>query len=130
MAEHPNAELMRKGYDAFGKGDMDALAAIIAADAVWHVPGSNPTSGTYKGRDEIFGYFGKLVELSGGTIKVELHDALGNDVHAIGMSKDTASRGAKSLNVDEVLIAHIRDGQLAEAWEAYPDQAAVDTFWS
>ena len=67
MTEHPNIELTRQGYDAFAKGDLAALSELIAGDATWHVLGVGPLSGTYHGRDEIFGFFGRLAEETGGT---------------------------------------------------------------
>lgn len=130
MAEHPNAALARRGYDAFSAGDMDALAEILDERVVWHAPGNNPVSGDYNGRDATFAYFGKLGELSEGTLKVEVHDILANDEHVVGMQRDTATRGGKSLDTNEVLIFHVRDGKIVEAWESYIDMAAVDDFWS
>ncbi len=42
MSEHPNIELSRRGYAAFGTGDMATLTELIADDAVWHVGGATP----------------------------------------------------------------------------------------
>ncbi|HKP85289.1 MAG TPA: nuclear transport factor 2 family protein, partial [Blastocatellia bacterium] len=67
---------MRRATEAFARGDVEALQQIFAPDAVWHVPGRSRVSGTYTGHAEVFGFFGKLMELSGGTFKLELHDIL------------------------------------------------------
>jgi ketosteroid isomerase-like protein len=40
---HANEELLRQGYEAFSKGDMEALAALFAHDVVWHTPGRGMT---------------------------------------------------------------------------------------
>lgn len=42
--EHPNARLMRDFFDAFGAADRDRLAALMADDLIWHLPGSSPIS--------------------------------------------------------------------------------------
>ena len=42
MTEHPHAALVRKGYDAFSRGDMETLAEVLAGDASHHVPGKQP----------------------------------------------------------------------------------------
>src|SRR5262245_17857080 len=47
VTEHPNVELTRRGYDAFAKGDLAALAELIADDVTWHAAGAGPLSGTY-----------------------------------------------------------------------------------
>ncbi len=63
---HPNADLRRKGYDAPSKGDLDTIRNEVL-DVVFHVAGGrNPLSGDYRGADEVFGFFGRLFELSGG----------------------------------------------------------------
>ena len=67
MADHPNADLLRKGYEAFDKGDMAVLTELFAADVVWHVPGTSPISGVHRGREAVFAAFAKTVELSGGS---------------------------------------------------------------
>src|SRR2546428_7653130 len=78
---HPNVELLQKGYDAFEKGDLDTLRELFAADIVFHTTGHSPLAGDYRGQDEVFGFFGKLVELTGGTFKIERHAVLADDEH-------------------------------------------------
>ncbi len=53
MADHPNAELLRKGYEAFDKGDIAALTDMFAEDVVWHVTGTSPISGVHRGREAV-----------------------------------------------------------------------------
>jgi uncharacterized protein len=130
MGEHENVGRVRSGYESFSKGDLVALEGLFTEDVVWHVPGNNQISGDYVGRDATFGYFGKLMELSGGTFKTQLHDILADDGHAVGLHRDVATRDGKTLDTDEALIFHMRDGKVCEAWEAYPDHASFDDFWS
>ena len=128
MAEHPNIALVRKGYEAFASGDMDALASMFSDDLVWHATGRNPFSGDYKGIEETLTYFGKLVERTGGTFKAEMHTIVADDDHAVGMHHDSADRDGKHLDVNEVLIFHVRDGKVFEAWELFTDAYAYDEF--
>ena len=93
MADHPNAELLRKGYEAFDKGDMAALTELFDTDVVWHVPGTSPISGVHTGREAVFAVFAKTVELTGGSFKIELHDVLANDEHTVALTRATGSRG-------------------------------------
>jgi len=87
-------------------------------------------SGDYKGRDQVFGFFGKLMELSGGTAKIEVHDILANDDHAVAIVTGTATRGEVSLTGNDVHIFHVRNGQVVEFWDSPLDQYAGDEFWS
>ena len=62
MAEHPNAERIRRAFDAFARGDMTAMTELIAEDTVWHIPGGGPLSGDHQGRETVFALFGRLVQ--------------------------------------------------------------------
>lgn len=130
MGAHPNAELIRRGYDAFSRGDMDALRDLIAPDAVWHVPGRSPQAGDYTGIDAILGFFAESFQRSEGTLKVELHDVLANDEHGVGLQRSTAHRLGKTLDSNDALVFHLRDGKATEAWFHPGDQYATDDFWT
>lgn len=127
---HPNEELTRKGYEAFGKGDLQTLNDLMADDVVWHVPGNNPLSGDYRGKEAVFGLFGRIVELSGGTLRQDIHDVLANDEHAVVMVVTHAERGGKNLDDRQVHVLHIKDGKVTEFWNHFGNQSAVDDFWS
>jgi ketosteroid isomerase-like protein len=43
---HPNEDLIRRGYDAFSRGDMDTLRALFHPDIVWHAPGRSQCPAT------------------------------------------------------------------------------------
>src|SRR5207249_7254893 len=113
---HPNEERLRAGYDAFGRGDIEALRnEYFTEDAIWHSPGNNLLAGDYTGLDEIMGSFMKTFELTGGTFKLEIHDVLANDVHGVVLGRSTAQREGKKP-LDHVHVVHFRDGKLSESW--------------
>ena len=126
---HPNADLLNKGYDAFDKGDLDTVRGLFADDIVFHVTGNSQLAGDYRGIDEVFGFFGKLVELSGGTFKIERHAVLADDEHATVLSTSSAEREGKSLSAKTVDVFHLADGKVIETWTIAEDQAAEDEFW-
>jgi hypothetical protein len=57
MAEHPNADLIRKGYDAFVAGDIEWMNEHLHDTIVWHEPGNNFLSGTFNGREKVLAHF-------------------------------------------------------------------------
>jgi ketosteroid isomerase-like protein len=131
MAGHPNEDLLRKGYEAFGKYDLETIQALFADDVVFHIPGKNPVSGDYKGKDEVFGFFAKMLTLSDGTFKTEAHDVLANDTHGIVLAHNTAQREGKvPLDINETAIYHIDDGKVVEAWFFNASDYTDDEFWS
>lgn len=127
---HPNAELVRNGYEAFAKGDVAAAISAFADDIVWHVPGRSAVAGDYHGPDGVMGFFGKLMEVTGGTFALELHDIMGTDDHVVALLKSTAERDGRSLSADVVHVWHVRDGKATEFWALAVDQYGGDEFFS
>ena len=131
MTEHPNVEQARRGYEAFAKGDMATLSELIAEDVVWHVKGAGQLDGDYHGRDQVFGFFGRLAEETGGTFRLDVHDILANDEHTAALCNLSATRGNKSIEVPVVNVSHNnRDGQITEFWAATTDPLADLDFWA
>jgi ketosteroid isomerase-like protein len=127
---HPNEELVRSGFDAFAKGDMDTLRQLFDQDAVWHAPGRNPLSGDHRGADAILGLFARIAELTSGTFRAELHDVVANDEHAVALYVTRGEREGRTLENRTVLVTHVRNGKIAEAWLVGEDQYAADEFFS
>jgi uncharacterized protein len=127
---HPNEDLVRRGYQAFQTGDIDTLRTLYDPDIMWHMPGNNLVSGEHKGLDAVLKLFGSFMDLTGGTLRVDLHDVLANDSHAVGLHTATAERGGRQLHGDVALVIHIRDGRISEIWHMEDDQAVWDRFWA
>ena len=130
MAEHPNAELARKAYKAMAEGDLATVFEGIADDVVWHGMAAGPLSGTYHGRDEVVAFFGRVMEETGGTFRLEVHDVLANDEHIVVLCTMSATRGNKSIEIPVVNVSHGRDGKVTEFWPATTDAQASIDFWS
>jgi ketosteroid isomerase-like protein len=60
--------------------------------------------------------------------RVELHDVVANDEHAVAIYVERAQREGRTLDNKIVLVSHIRNGRLAEAWQLSEDQYAADEF--
>jgi ketosteroid isomerase-like protein len=127
---HPNEDMVRRGYAAFGTGDMATLSELFADDIVWHVGGRSPITGDYKGKGEVFGFLAQLAERAGGTFRSEAHDVLANDEHVVALVEGTAQRDGKTLNDNGVQIFHVQGGKVTEQWFYPGDQYASDDFWS
>ena len=127
---HPNEELIRKGYEAFSSGNLQALDDLFAEDILWHVGGRSSLAGDYKGRQEVYGFFGKLAEGSGGSFRLELHDILANDHHGVGLVHTTGQREGRTLDDNTVHVFELEDGKVKEFWGYPDDQYAADEFWA
>jgi len=126
MAEHPNVARIRDGYAAFAKGDFAALNELFAEDLLWHEAGRNQLSGEYRGRDAVYELFGKLMEITGGGFRNDLHAVFADDEHGVALVRMTASRGGKTAITNVAHVFHLRDGTVTEFWDASTDQYAFD----
>ena len=127
---HPNEDLVRESFVAFGRGDMAALQKTWAEDIRWHIPGRSPLPRDSQGIEQVTQGFALLAELTGGTASAELHDVLANDEHAVALVSTRAERAGKQLTDNAVMVYHIRDGKITEIWTHSTDQYAADEFLS
>jgi hypothetical protein len=130
MAEHPNVELVRRGYAAFAAGDMATVSELFADDIVWHWPGRSALSGDHVGKEAVFRMFAKLAEMA--VLRQEIHDVLANDEHAVVLVRNHAERSdGRTFDDRQAHVWHVRDGKAVECWMmGEGDQAAADAFWS
>jgi ketosteroid isomerase-like protein len=132
MADHPNAELVRTGYNAFIAGDMEWLNEHLDDTIVWHDPGDNRFSGDFHGRDEVFAHLAALVAFE--TPEFDIHDVVANDDHAVALVTVTATKtdgSGESFTNKFVHVFHVSSGdepRVLEAWIMNEDQAGVDKF--
>ena len=55
-----NVDTARSAYEAFGRGDLAALQADFAEDAVWYTSEELPLGGETRGREAIIGNFAQI----------------------------------------------------------------------
>ncbi len=127
---HAYEEMLRESHAALGRGDVEAATKDWAPDIIWHFPGRGVFAGEYRGTPEFLAVLGRVMELTGGTYRTELHDVLANDDHAVALLTVHAERDGKTLQDNEVLTIHMRDGKAAEVWIVHTDQYAVDEFFA
>jgi uncharacterized protein len=130
MSEHPNVARMREGYQAFGKGDLAVLEQLMTEDVRWHVAGRTPLSGTYEGRSAVFEFFGKVMELTEGSFRVEPLTLLADDRYGCAPVRITAHRGDRHLDVMNVQASRLVDGRVAEFWDTTTDTEASEAFYA
>ena len=83
-------------------------------------------SGEYRGRDAVFGFFGKLMEVTQGSFHADLHALFADEEHGVALVVLTASRGGRSVEVNEAHVFHLRDGKVVEFWNASTDMYAFN----
>ena len=120
---------VRRGYQAFGEGDMEHFRAIYTPDVVQRMPGSNQMSGEHEGIDKVLGLYGKLFEVSGGTFSVELKSVKTQGDKVVSVHHAKGEREGKILDVDETIEFTFSGDKISRLDVESKDQAAEDAFW-
>jgi ketosteroid isomerase-like protein len=63
VSAEENTRLVQTAYEAFGQGDMATFAELMTGDIEWVDPGDpddDPNAGTFKGKEAVLGWFGRL----------------------------------------------------------------------
>ena len=131
MGADENAAILRRGYEAFNAGDINALTEIFDESAVWHAPGRTSLAGDHEGREATFAYLGRLGQETEGTFRAELgHLLADDDDYVVGVQRSRAERDGKHLDVGNCIVFELKDGQVTDGREHFHDLYAWDEFWS
>jgi ketosteroid isomerase-like protein len=128
VSAEENTSLVQSAYEAFGRGDMAALAEVMADDIEWVDPGDpddDPNAGTFKGKEAVLGWFGGLASTRDYTTFeprefIAQNDKVVSLVYAEATVRDT---GRAFVN-HEAHVWTFRDGKLAR-FQIYLDTAAA-----
>lgn len=124
-----NIQVVRDFFAAYGEGDLDGIAKVMAKDVKWHIPGRHPLSGTKVGRDEVVAFFNQLKSAG---FKAEPIYFGADGKHVVDIHRGWSNAPGKP-NVDTIwaLVYRIKDGKIVEATNLSADQDAANFFfWS
>jgi len=131
MGAIENAATIRRGYEAFNRGDMNTLTELFDENASWPTPGRSKLANDYKGRDAVFAYFGRLGQETAGNFKADLQHLLADDGgRVVGIQRNKAERNGKRLDVGVCIVFQLENGRVTEGREHFHDLYAWDEFWS
>lgn len=126
--EHPNVAIVKKFYEAYGKGDLDAIRSLLAPNVVWYIPGHHPLAGYKHGADEVFAFFQQLAKAN---FKADTLYIGGDDNYVVDYHRGYGEYGNVKLDILWCLAYKIENGKIIEATDLSADQHAADIFfWS
>jgi uncharacterized protein len=129
-SETQNIALVRRGYEAFAKGDIETLKTIFSSDANWHALAAGVLPGNYRGAQAILGFFGQLAHETNGTMRVEPLTTAASGDHVFVLQRITGSRNGKMLDIKAVLFFTAANGAVTEVNDFPGDYPAFAHFWS
>lgn len=109
-----DTEIVSRIHDAFNRRDLDAIAAELTEDVVFHaVPGVEGMPPVLEGREAVMEQFKAMMQLGGQSIEHHNAEELAGYVVAIGTATFTV---AGEHHVQIIDVCRLRDGKLAERW--------------
>ncbi len=125
-----NAEVVRRGYQAFLTGDVATLQEVFAEDVVMTQAGRSPLAGQFKGHQEVFAHFAHAAEFLDGTLQLVPIDITASDTHVVGLLRVSFRRGDRSFEGTDVHVLEMREGRIASILAVPDDQYAFDAVLS
>jgi ketosteroid isomerase-like protein len=127
-----NAALVRGLYEAFGRGDIDALVNACAADVRWQVkgrPSDFPMIGTWTGPDGVRDFFRKLAETEeAGAFEWRDFHAAGDTVFVLGRYSWTVRKTGRKVECEWVHVFRLAQGKIA-SFSEFTDTAQFAAAW-
>lgn len=120
-----NVDVVQGAWDAFGRGDIDAVLEAIAPSAETRLPESLPWGGTYAGPDGFRDFLTKLGD-SWEQFSATPQKVLGaDDNHVVVLAKTKGrTKAGATIEGKTIWIYQLRDGKIADA-ESFGDTAQL-----
>ena len=117
--------------DFYAGGTAEPLRGVLTADVEWHVPGTSPIAGDYRGIDDVLDYFARRRDRAARTFRMQPRDLLTGDGDRVAMLTDgTAQLGGREQRWSTVGLYRLRERRVAGCWLLPLDPAAFDRIWS
>jgi len=116
-------QMLRGATDALNAGDVERFLSFHTDDAVVHVPGRSPVAGDHGGRDALRRLF--QAQIAGGA-QNNIHAVLVSGEHAVLLVELTGSAGGQQFRDQQVVVCHVREDKISEAWVYSWDQYGFD----
>jgi ketosteroid isomerase-like protein len=123
------AARLRYVYARFAVGDPEPMAAFLADDVVYHLPGKHLGGGKLCGRDEVFARSARAAAECEAPPRVELVDVVACDDLLVTFERFTARRRGRRLEQQVCVVWRVAGAQCVEMWSHFADQAECDRFW-
>ncbi|HUA84184.1 MAG TPA: nuclear transport factor 2 family protein [Bryobacteraceae bacterium] len=125
MGVQENVQVVKNGYQAFSRGDIPGLLALLTDDVEWHHPGGYSLSGTYQGHDGVANFFRKLAQ-DFDILDLQAREfvAEGDRVLVVGWERAKVRATNRTYEADWIHAFTVRDGKVAKFRE-YTDTQAI-----
>ena len=128
--EHPNVQVIRDFFAAFGTADAEKLRGLTKPEFVWHFPGNSAISGDWVGVDGLLtGIRAIAMTLGDGHNGFELLHVTANEQCALSVHRDYYQGPDNHFDMRFVIYVRMEHGKMAEAWEIPFDLVESDRYF-
>lgn len=121
-------EVVQQAYQAFGRGDLDAILGLCAEPVDWRFIGAKglPYTTTCTTRAEVGRWFASIPEVED-IQQFEPREFLeaGDHVTVLGWERTAARPGGKVFETDWVHVFTVRDGKVVRFFGMYDTEASA-----
>jgi uncharacterized protein len=128
--EAQNIAVIRRGYEAFAKGDIGTLKTLFSADATWQATATGVLRGHYRGAQAILEFFRQLAHETDGTTRVEPLTMAASDDLVFVLERITGKRKGKTQDTKTVVVFKLDKGVVTEVTDFPFDHPAAAQFWA
>lgn len=107
----PNAEVVRRIYEALERRDVPAAIALFAPAIEIVQSEEVPWGGTYRGHEGMMQFFAKLIQHITSAVEVERYIDAGAQVVAIGRTRGTVNATGAAFDVPIAHVWTVEDGR-------------------
>jgi ketosteroid isomerase-like protein len=90
MTTHPNTRLLHSSYQAIEQGNLKPMLSMLSDDIAWTDSTLGPLAGTYR-KDGVPQFFGKMMDVYHGTLRVEITSMIADDDHGIVLTRESGT---------------------------------------
>jgi uncharacterized protein len=108
-----DADLVRCGYEAWNRGDVEAVMEFLDPEIRWEGYTHLPESGTLTGRDEVRAWLERFLE-AWEELDIEVTEMIENDDRVIALVRFRGRGKESGVDVESGVDAHVwtvRDGR-------------------
>jgi ketosteroid isomerase-like protein len=127
MNEQQNVDIVRRGYEAFGRGDLDSLLSLFDDNIEWisSGPADLPTAGTRRGREQVREFFNAVNEVFDiQRFEPQTFIAQGDRVVVLGEDSSRVKATGKTIDGQWAHVFTLA-GEKVIGFREYVDTAAV-----
>jgi len=128
---NPDVAVVRGGFEAFGKGDMGAFAAMFAPDATWNHRNPDRLGGIHEGREGIVAFIAESGRLTEGTLRAVPEGILTDGAGRVAVLTRVSGTRPDGRAFDDLqILLFAVDGEAVRSVDQYiGDPPAVTAFW-